>query len=299
MNRVVATVVAVIAGLWVTGSCAQTLSPYSEFQGLSQTELGALQGKLTPVGNRVRGMYTLAYAATGHTPDLSVFGPFYRSEFQRGYTTDFNRPQTFSASTQELAALIDSIGTLPGVTDGGVDIGGALSFALSVVKSGTTKVFESVLDTTNSRLLFGRMLGSLSANSSGSNAATRFACSLGLLPGPTAADVTSEVSIVARGFRKNRATGHYVGKVRVTNTGGQSIPAPIILAFRPGENIALLSRSGITCALFPPGAPFQTLPVVGSLAPGQHVDATLQFDDPDGVPIELFSHRVYAGPGFR
>ena len=93
-------------------------------------------------------MYVLTFAAVGHTPDVSVFRPFYRSQFPHGYTLDLNHPQTFSASTAELAATIESVAALPEVTDGNVDTDGFLSFSLSVVKNGTPKVFEAVIDTT-------------------------------------------------------------------------------------------------------------------------------------------------------
>ena len=289
----------VFLAVWPGGTArSQTLSPYSEFQNLKASELGTLQGKLTPVGSRVGHEYSAAFNATGHAIDLSVFRPFYRSQFMGGYSLDTIHPQTFSATAPELAALIDSIGALPGVTDGGVDTGGGLSLSFSVVKGGTAKVFESIIDTTNSRLVFGRMLGALATNSAGKAVITDFACSLGLLPGPKQAEVTAQVSVVVRGFRKDRATGQYAAKVRITNNGS-AIQAPVILAFRPDENITLVGGSGLTCALSPPGAPYVGLPVKGTLGSGLHVDVVLHFDNPDGSPIVLNFPHVYAGPGFR
>jgi len=284
--------------MWANASCAQTLSPYSDFQGLNQPELGTLQGKLTLLGTREHRTYTLAFDTFGHTLDISVFRPFYRAEFVGGYTMDFSSPKAFKASTSQLAALIDSVSQVPSITDGGVDPSGALSFSMSVVKSGVTKVFESVLDTTDSRLLFGRMLGALATNQDGAAAVTKFACFLGLLPGPTIADMTPSVSLVTRGFRKDRASGQYVGKVRVTNTGAQALSAPVLLAFQPGENITVVNGGGFTCAAFP-SSPYVVLPVGTALAPGQHVDMVLRFNNPDDDRIVLSAQRVYAGPGFH
>jgi len=244
-------------------------------------------------------MYTVAFDVSGHTLDLGVFRPFYRSRFADQYGLDSSQPQTFKCSSQEMATVIDSIATLPNVTDGGVDLGGTFSLSFSVVEAGVTKVFESVLDTTDSRLLFGRLLGGLPSNAVGRDAITQFACSLGLLPGPTVTDVSSRLSIVTRGFRKDRPTGRYVGRVRITNTSGQPIASPVILAFFPGENITLVGASGSTCAVFPHGAPFVTLPVGAALAPSQHIDVILHFDNPDDDRIVLNGQRVYAGQGFH
>lgn len=298
VNRTIALTLAMLA-LGGTACEAQGLSPYSAFQGLTQSELGTVQVKITTVGTHFKGMYTVASCATGHTADLGVFRPFYRPQFQHFYSLDLGNPPSFTASTAELAALIDSVGTLAGVTDGDVDLNGAISFALSVVKSGTTKVFEAVLDTTNCKLLYGRILGALSTNVAGTELIGRQACSFGLLPGTSKTDVTSQVSIRTRGFRRNRGSGQFVGKVRVTNISGQSIASPIILTFRPDENISLASRDGYTCAVFPAGAPFQILSTVGALGPGQHVDVFLRFDNPDADQIQLNFQHVYAGPGFQ
>src|SRR5262249_39164352 len=155
-------------------------------------QLSTLQGKITNVGASVKQLYTLAFAANGHPIDLTVFRPFYRTAYV--YASDYSTPQTFAAATQELASVIDSIATLPTVTDGGVDTDGGLSFALSVVKNGSTKVFESVIDTTDTRLLLWKLLSALSSNSSAADQIASFDCALGLPPGSTAVDVTGVVS---------------------------------------------------------------------------------------------------------
>jgi hypothetical protein len=264
---------------------------------LSPTEVATLQGKLTPVGNRIGGELAVAFKTSGGTLDLGVFRPFYRAQFMGGYTLDLNHPEVFSATAGEFVALIDSVATLSGVTDGGVDPGGGLSFSLSVVEGNTTRVFESIIDATNSCLLLGKMLEALATNQVGRSTIEHFACSLGLLPGPTPIDMTSAVSIDSRGFRKDRASGQYVGHVRVTNIGVEDIGGPIILTFRPGENITLVGGSGFTCALWPPGAPY--LEFARPIAHGQHLDVVLRFENPDESPIALSSPRVYAGRGFR
>ena len=195
--------------------------------------------------------------------------------------------------------MIESVGAVPSIADGGVDSNPGLSFAMSVVKGDTVRVFESMLDTTDARLLFGRLLGALASNAAGAKQVVLYACSRGLLPGPTATDVTAQVSVVTRGFRKDRAHGQYVGKVRLTNTGVLAIPAPVVVAFFPGENITLVGSSGRTCGVWPYGVPYIEIPVGGALAPGAHVGAVLRFENPDDAPISFAPYRIYAGPGFH
>src|SRR6266571_6404770 len=184
---------AVVIALSPRSWAGQTLSPFSEFQRLTPSELSTVQGKLSDVGSHERGLYTLAFAVTAHPVDLSVFQPFYRAAFQYKYGGDISQARTFDVSTQEVAALIDSVASQPEITDGGVH--GYLSFSLSVVKDGTTKAFETIMDTTGSRLLFGKMMNVFAENQGARGAVTSYACALGLLPGPSMTDVTGQVSI--------------------------------------------------------------------------------------------------------
>ena len=278
---------------------AQTLSPYSEFQSLTSNELATLQVKVTDVGARTRHIYTLVVIAGGHQVDLAVFRPFYRQDFLEFYGSDLDVPRACTATSEELVGLIDSVAAIPAITDGGVDNNGHLSFSMSVVKGGETRVFESILNVADSKLLFGRVLSALTANACATSEITYFACVSGMLPGPFPVDVTSQVTIRIRGFRKDRRTGQFLGSARITNAGAQAIAAPLIFVFSPPENIKAIAASGTTCMIDPGGSPFLTLPVGASLAPGAHVDVKLRLSNPDGDPIQLLYQRVFAGPGFR
>ena len=131
----------VLFGLVVVsnGCGAQALTPYSAFQAMSQTQLDRLQGKLTYVGSQTASEYTVAFASSGHTVDLDPFAPYYRPRVF--YVNDRSRVISFTATPQELEALIDSVGTLPAVSAGGVDSMGIVSFALLNVIGDSTKVF--------------------------------------------------------------------------------------------------------------------------------------------------------------
>ena len=195
--------------------------------------------------------------------------------------------------------MIDSVGSISEVVDGGVDAGGYFSFALSNVVEGKAKVFESVVSPATGKLLFGRLLGAFATNDSAGRALTDKACEFGMLPGGPPNDASSQVTISLRGFRKDRRTGQYVGRVRITNTSQTTIAAPIIFVFRPPANIDAVGPAGLTCLIDPSGAPYVTVPAGSGLGPGQHSDVLLRFDNPDGEAIVLSNQRVFSGPGFR
>jgi hypothetical protein len=281
-------------------AAAQVLSPYSEFQAMTVAQMQNLQGKLTFVGDRRRESKTLLFRAAGQASDLTVFVPFYRSQFlPGGYNSDHQTFRSFSATTQDLKAMIDSVASVSQVVDGDVDTGGFLSFALSNVIDGNTKVFESVVNPATGKLLFGRLLGAFATNDSAGAVLSDKACEFGMLPSGPPNNVTSQVAISLRGFRKDRRTGQYVGRVRITNTSQQTIGAPIIFVFRPPANIDAVAPAGLTCAIDPSGSPYVTVSAGSSLGPGQHMDVTLRFDNLDGDPIALSSQQVFSGPGFR
>jgi hypothetical protein len=292
---------ALSAGVMVSVQLAsgQTLSPYSDFQAMTPAEMGSLQVKFTHVAHRRSEVASFLFRATGHAPDVSVFAPYYRAQFLPGlYNGDFQTFNSFSASPIELRAVIDSIATLSQITVGTVDSAGYLSFAMAGVHNDTVRVFERVVRSTNGKLIFGRLLAALAANDSAKAALLSYACAVGMLPQGPPSDVTNRIAIRVRGFRKDRGNGNFVGTARLTNTSGQSITGPMIFVFQPPGDVDAVSPSGRTCAIYPYGAPFYTLPIGSSLAPNQSVTLTLRLNNPDEARIELSYQRVYAGAGY-
>src|ERR1700740_1328628 len=55
---------------------AQTLSPYADFQAMTEAQLTTLQVKLTYVGIQDRVVSSLAFTSTSGAVNVSVFGPF-------------------------------------------------------------------------------------------------------------------------------------------------------------------------------------------------------------------------------
>jgi hypothetical protein len=294
--------VAVASGFMCLGcgkAKAQTFAPYSTFDQMSLAQLETLQGKLALVGPGLRVISSLGFTATGHTFDASPFAPSYRPEFSQFYDGDYESPRNFTASVADLQALIDSVGTLPGVTDGGVDTSGYLSFALLNELDGDTLVFEAIVDTSNGRQLFAKLLQALAQNPDAVTKLTNMGCVTDMLPAATPRDASDDVAIRVGGVRQDRSTGEFTGTVRVTNTSGQPLGSPLILVLRAEGNVELANADGRTCRVAPAGSSFLNLPIGASLGPGAHVDVVARFDNPDGEPIKFTFMRVFEGQGTR
>jgi len=272
---------------------AQTFTPYSVFQAMSQADLATLQVKLTWIASQTRPTTTVALTANGHAPNLTLFVPFHRTGVD--YTNDAAAPQSHTASVQELDAMLDSVAVLPGVTDGGVDASGELSFAL-LNTAGGTKCFESILDSTNASALFGRMRGALAGNAAANRGLGELACTLDLILGTPPAEVTSSASLTLTGFRLVRTSGEMVGTVKVKNLTGSPLAGPLTLVVIPTENVELVGETGRTCRIAPGGQAYVVLGGGASLAPGATVQQMLRFSNPDLDAIAPEFH-LYSGSG--
>jgi len=284
---------------------ADDLSAFSEFQRLTPQELRTFQGKLEYVGVRTKmpGPPVL-FTATTQAPDLSVFEPFHRPEDVPGrlpiiYSSAYDRMQPFTISAKETRALIKAIAKHPGVTDGDVDSDADVSFALSVVKNGKVRVFESIVDTDNGTALMAALLEALKHNRPGCEVVKDFACSHLMAPGPKPSNVTSQVSIAIGAFESDSATYRHVTRIRITNTSGSAIAGPMIYAFLSSMGSEVVRPDGRICRSESRGWPFVVLPVGSKLGAGQHVEVTLRFETDEFDPVEIQYQRVYSGPGIR
>src|SRR5262245_54096420 len=178
---------------------AQTLSPYSDFQAMSLADLGKLQVKLTYVGNQNAGLGTILFGAPGNVLNAGLFIPFRRAE--QAYANDDVGQIKFTASVQELKAMIDSVAVVTDVTDGDVDPGGIVSFSLLSTAGDTTKVFEAIVNSTSGSELFAQMLAALKTNATAVSTLRPFGCGAAILPAAPPADVQAQLQVKAGGFR--------------------------------------------------------------------------------------------------
>ena len=277
---------------------AQTLSPYSDFQAMSLADMDSLRIKLTYGGPQDWLLSTLVVLRAGASANIVGFTPFRRAGFE--YSNDDGPTGKVGASRQELKAIIDNVGTLPRVTDGGVDPKGYVSLALMSTAGGTARVFESIVNDTTGRDLFAQMLRALPNNAEATRDVRRFACDAAMMPRDLPTDVGSQVTVTFGGVWADRsAKARFVGRVKVLNHSGSAISAPVTLVvIRKGGNARLLDDDGVTCAVYPYGVPFLVLDVGPGLAPGASVEKVLHFANPSLMKFDV-AFRVFAGPGTR
>ena len=279
-------------------ACAQPYSGFGDFQKLGETELQSLQVKLTYLGPVDYPVYSLIFTSTGGTIDVGAFTPFRRNAFVTEYGLDGLGPRSFKVSTAILAAMIDSIAGLAGVTDGGVDSGGVVSFAM-LETSGDTTAFESIVDTTNGRALVSKMLAAFGSQPEALRATTEAACRYDLLAGSPPMNVTAQVLIKTSGPRRLRKTDEYSIQIRITNTSKATLALPLTLVPRiVGANVVLLDEDGFTCAIDPMGVPYVNLVAEGGLAPSESLDVTVRIRNPSNERLRI-TPEVFAGTGTR
>jgi hypothetical protein len=260
-------------------------------------DLATLQVKLTYAGNQTSGTRSIVMTATGHVAGMALFTPFRRSTVS--YVNDDSPPLTFSASTVQLKALIDSIGALPSITDGDVDPDGYISLGLVNTAGGDTVAFEAVVNDTTGPLLFGKMLAALKPNTAGFRMVSDFGCGASVLPSNTPTSLEGQVTVAFGGLRQDRrAKSEFVGRVRVTNTSGATIAGPISVVVVRDGNAELVGETGLTCNIQPPGFPYIDLSIGSGLAPAATSEALLRFHNP-GLEKFNVTFRVFGGPGTR
>lgn len=290
--------VAVLGSLVSIGE-VQTLAPFSDFQALPPAELASLQVKLTYMGPLDFPIPTLAFTSTTGSIDLGAFTPFRRPGFESDYGLDQMGAITFTVAPALLQAMIDSVATLPGVRDGGVDSTGDVSFAM-LKTTGGTKAFESIVNEANGRAFMTKIQEAFASDANAVRLARECACRMTLFTTNTPEDATARVAVKAGGFRRVRKTTTYVASVRVTNTSVSALAAPVtLLPHLRGTNVRLVGESGFTCAIGPGGEAYLDLPVGGGgLAPGAWVDVVVSVMNPSNARVRFFQ-KVFAGAGTR
>jgi hypothetical protein len=271
----------------------QSFSPYSAFQAMSPAQLQTLQGKLTYLGEQAEIVSTVAFTATGNPLQVSLFTPFHRSGFE--YGNDVKGVQSFTASTDELKAMVDLVGTLPNVTAGGVASRPYISFAM-LSTAGGTEAFDATLDKDDTVSLFGKLRIAFQNNTEAIKRIESMACAVGVLDPQRPKDVSSDVAVSLSGLRLNRGTERFVGTATINNTSATSVVGPISTVFIPAGNVRLFNASGFTCGVSPSGWEFVNVP--GPLKSGNSASFDVEFVNLDLEPVKITT-KVLAGLGSR
>jgi hypothetical protein len=263
---------------------------------MTPTQLRTLQVKLSIVPREYLRLYpTTLWVAYGRSPDIAVFRPFYRGDEVAGYSADFQRRRSFATSIELLEAMIDSVGTIPEVVDGGVDSAGFISFAMARTAGDTVTVFESILNHRSGALLLAKLLPLFSTNTRATDLLIGPACTYGFLPGERPIDVSSLVAIEVGKFRRDPVAGRHIGIVRITNQGVQAIPGPLTLVMHAPAQV--IGSKGVPCGTRYMG---QNLELPGKGLPaGQHIDLVVRLENVEEEPVEITGLWLYSGPVFH
>jgi hypothetical protein len=261
---------------------------------MSLSDLDSLQVKFSFVGPRKRIMPSIAFTTPSRTLDIGQFAPFERSGFAYD---DEDSEAEFTASAEEMKALIDSVGTLPSITPGGVATGGYVSLAMVNSIDGETKGFEAIADRPSGKDLFAKVLEALAGNLPASRLIAVFACATGMMAAEPPTNVSKQVTVRLHSLRFDRTHGTFVGIVRLQNNGAKSLPAPIAVALSLSDGPTILSPDGFTCVTSPRGVPLIRVLSAGSLGSGQTIERTISIENPDEVKIVVRRSIVFAGAG--
>lgn len=272
---------------------AQSFSPYSDFQGMSQADTQNLQIKLTFAGPRKDTMPTVAF--TPGTLDLTKFAPFRRPTISYGMDSGL---EAFVASTAEMKAVLNGIGTLANVTAGGVSADQWLSFAMVwTISPVNIKGFEAIVSKTDAAAVFAQLRTAFANNKAGLMALGDMACPIGATDPVVPTDVTSQSIVSYSGLRLNRTTGRFVGTASVKNNSASTFIGPVSLVMDLPGSITLYNSDGTTCNVKPTGR-FYINVSSGPLAAGATAQVNLDIANPDSEPVTP-STKVLAGPGGR
>jgi hypothetical protein len=100
----------------------------------------------------------------------------------------------------------------------------------------------------------------------------------------------SQVATTASGLAYSRVSQTFSGTVTITNISGSAISGPLqILLTGMTAGVTLVNATGSLS-----GTPYMTVPMSGSLAPGQSVTVSVQFKNPLNATIN-FTPALYSG----
>jgi hypothetical protein len=100
----------------------------------------------------------------------------------------------------------------------------------------------------------------------------------------------NQVATTASGLTYNRVSQTFKGTVTIRNIGSNAVSGPLQIVFTGlPANVTLVNASGSLS-----GSPYVTVPAVASLAIGQSVAVSVQFNDASNASIK-FSPVIYSG----
>ena len=277
--------------------CRGPFDPFSTFAALSPQEREKVVVKVMPLEETLKSILFLGPQGNA---DTTAFKNFQRVGFS--YLSDMKNAsqplRQFNASSGGISSLIDSIATMPDVTDGDVDPNAKLAVSLfTPTDTGGMRGFEAMVNRDTGIQLLSKM-NSVATETGAGPVMGGLACVLGMTSPVEPTDVTSQVRVTTGPMHLDHIHGRFTTTIHVDNISATPIPAPVSVILNEGSRVVLQHPSGYTCHLGTPGPTYFDLDVGAALNPGETATLTLTIAENDFPKLEL-SPRVVSGPGVR
>ena len=277
--------------------CRGPFDPFSTFASLSPQDREKLVVKLTPLEETPK---SVLYLGPEGVADTTAFKDFQRIGFSYlGDVGNASQPlRLFNLSSAGISALLDSIASIPEVTDGNVDPAAKLSLGLfRRTDTGATRGFEAMVNRETGTQLLSKM-SEATVEAGATLVMSDLACVLGFTSPLQPTDVTSQVRVRTGPMHLDHIHGRFTTTLQVDNISATPIRAPVSVILNEGPRVILQNPSGYTCRLGNPGPTYFDIDVGTALNPGETATLTVTVTQNDFPKLQL-SPRVVCGPGPR
>lgn len=275
----------------------QPNAPFSFFAGLSRSQYPDLEGKLTYVGRQICLHPTITFAVGGTQPDVLRYRPYRFHDIRYSNDNFAKNIVPVHITPDGVDSMLCRLSLLPLITDGGLDSGHILSFALYYDGAGGPQVFDTILGEANAVALFSALRLAWDDQPEAIGPLTALGCGMGLLSGEPPMEMTASAQVTIGGLRLEPGTGLFVTTISVKNLSSSSFVTPVTLVVNTKfGDVRIDNATGRTCKIEPSGQYFMNLP--GSLAPNATVRVMVKFRNPTMTHFPLTA-RIFAGSGER
>jgi hypothetical protein len=213
------------------------------------------------------------------------------------YTNDAEQLTTCPVTSTQMAAALDSLATIAGLTDGDLDTLGSVGFVLLDSNGQASRVFDSIIDQMTAETAILKLQQAFATNDSAVMVLAKTACRFGIGMVAAGTNVSERVGVTFSGARYRRSDGRYVVTAKVKNTSGTALDGPAVLVIRFSGSVVPVAADGFTaCNSDPPAtAYFRVLGGGGSLAPNATTSVVMQLANPLRQKIRPLRTRVFTG----
>lgn len=281
--------------------CRGPYMPLTDFESLPTAELQFLQIKLSSMWDRAPA-FPLVLQGPLAEEDPGLFDQFQRLavSYPYDYVVADSPYVRVTISTQELQDVIGNLSSTPGFEAAASSDHGRLSVKIIDPTADPPKAFEALVDSSLGSAAFAGVRAALAGNSEATRKLDAFSCLMDMISGPFAQEVTDDVNVSIRGFRRQHGTQLYLGHLTVTNNSQSTLPSPISVALRLKDGIRPMEPEIVGCLCQRGGADYWyfDIDVGGGLAPAQSVEIGLEMLNPYSKKMSL-EPRVFSGQGIR